>query len=110
MTHKIKQFSIADARTFDGDPFDVADRAVRQAAAVAVILVEALDGAKLMARNAEMERQLQATGECSAEAWQEGPQGRRFATIQQNAEDAVKALTVLAQAAGYNPKHPPKAS
>lgn len=63
-----------------------------------------------MARNAELERQLQATGECSCEAWEarEHPQAKRFAALLSEAEASAKALEILSRAAGYNPRKPPK--
>lgn len=104
MTHQT--FVVADPREFDGDPFDVAERAVLQAGAVARVLKQALDGARLMARNAEMERQLMGGGDPDPLAFEQGAQGKRLRLLQEQAGAAEKQLTVLARAAGYNPKRP----
>ena len=49
-------FVLADPRRMDGTPYQVAERAIRQVAAAAIRLSEALDAADVMARNAELER------------------------------------------------------
>lgn len=109
MTHQPKTFTIADPRTFDGDPFEVAERACLQSAAVAGILADSLDGTRLMVRNAELERQLLTEGECDAPGFDEAPQGRRLNALIEEAKAAQKRLETLAKAAAYNPKNPPRA-
>lgn len=109
MTHQPKQFTIADPRTFDGDPFEVAERATLQSAAVAGILRDSLDGTRIMVRNAELERQLLAGVDCDAPGFDTSPQGRKLARLLDEAEAAVKTLETLAKAAAYNPRNPPKA-
>lgn len=105
-TFTTKSFTIADPRTFDGDPFEVAERATRQAEAIAKLLIVAIDGARLMARNAQMERDLMATGECDAPAFDSSAEGVRYDQVRESAEHAAKNLRVLAVAAGFNPKRP----
>lgn len=109
MTHQPKTFTITDPRTFDGDPFEVAERAALQSAAVAGILHECLEGAWIMVRNAELERQLLTDGDCDAPGFDDTPQGRRLVNLRTQAQDAQKALETLAKAAAYNPKNPPRA-
>lgn len=109
MTQQTKTFTIADPRTFDGDPFEVAERAVLQSAAVAGILHESLGGTRIMVRNAELERQLLIDGECDAPGFDEAVQGRKLNGLIETAEAAVKTLETLAKAAAYNPKNPPRA-
>lgn len=109
MTHQPKTFTIADPRTFDGDPFEVAERACQQSAAVAGILADSLDGTRIMVRNAELERQLLTDGECDAVGFDDSPQGRRLNALLEQAKAAQKALETLAKAASYNPKNPPRA-
>jgi hypothetical protein len=106
LIQRTQQFTVADPRTFDGDPYEVAERAVRQAAAVAAILKQAIDSAYLMARNAQMERDLVASGECDAYAYDESAEGRRFATIKAEVENVESRLKPLTRAVGYNPKQP----
>lgn len=100
MTH----FTVVDPGTFDGDPFEVAERAVRQAGAVAEVLVQTLEGTLIMARNAELERQLIANDECSVLAWENSAQARKLDAALEDAERVVKDCKLLAQAAGFNPK------
>lgn len=106
MPDRTQTFVIADPRHMDGDPFDVAERATKQAAAVARVLVQAATGAFVMARNAEMERQIMAGDDPDAVGFEETAQGRRFAAVKKAAEDAEQSLTLLAVAAGFNPKRP----
>ncbi len=109
MTNPTQQFTVADPTTFDGDPFEVAERALRQASAVAGILEGMLSGARSMARNAEMERQLLATGECDAAAFEDSAQARKFDQVTNDAAAIKARLSALAMAAGYNPRKPVEA-
>lgn len=104
MTTIAQKFVVTDPRTFDGDPYEVAHRAVRQAEAVAAILLSCIDGARLMARNAQLERELALTGSCDAPAYDESAEGRRFATIREAIEECERKLKPLAVAVSYNPK------
>lgn len=92
----------------DGDPYEVAGRSVRQAEAVAVILLRCIELASVQARNAEMERAFASDDEPQAGAWDTSPQGRRFSAAHGAVEKVRQALDGLAKAAGYNPKKPPK--
>lgn len=106
MTHQTQTFSIADPRTFDGDPFEVADRAVAQAEGLAKLLERAIEDARVMARNAEMERELMRNDEPAPIRWEDGPHGKRFENIRDRAQASVRELGVLRKAAGFNPKRP----
>lgn len=106
MTHQTQTFAIADPRDFDGDPYEVAERATLQAAGMARLLAKTLRGARLMARNAELERQLALTDECDAAAFEGGAEAKRYDALIANAEASEKALTVLSKAARFNPKAP----
>jgi len=108
LTNKTQQFTITDARTFDGNPYEVATRSIEQVAALARLYRNDLDVVFLMVRNAELERQLATTGDCDATGFPESPQGRKLAKLQADADDALKALDILVRAAGYDPKNPPK--
>lgn len=108
MTHEAKTVVIVDPRTFDGDPFDVADRACQQASGLVQHLRTALEGARLMARNAELERQLQAGVDLDPVGWENGPQGERFQRSLDELSDVEHSVNVLRRAAMYNPKNPPK--
>lgn len=105
MNSDTKTFTVADPRTFDGDPYEVAARAVAQAEAVARILVHCTETASIMARNAQLERNLIETPhDARAPEWDESPQGKRFVELAKTAETIQKNLKVLGKAAAFNPK------
>ncbi len=110
-THPTKHVvTVIDPRDFDGDPYQVAERAVAQAKAVARILTDNLDAVNKMARNAELERLL-AAGEWDsdelrdkAHGWDESPQGRQFVAINDELSSIIQRLERLEKAVAYNPK------
>lgn len=102
-------FTVADPRTFDGDPYEVAERAVRQCYAVALLLGAMLEPANKMARNAEMERAFAHHEQPQGSQWPQTPQGLRFQRVGRDLEAVQEALKGLTVAAGYNPRRPPKA-
>lgn len=106
MIRPTQSFVIADPRTFDGNPYEVAQRAAEQAAALARLLAYATEVARLMARNAQLERELVATGSCDAPAYDRSVEGQRFVRVKYAALEAEKNLKVLALAAGFDPKRP----
>lgn len=108
MSQETKLIAVADPRTFDGDPFEVAARASQQAESLAKLLAHTIEGATLMARNAEMERNLQAGDEPGAAGWDGSAQGKKFARAVLQARDLELTLRALSIAAGYNPRKPPK--
>jgi hypothetical protein len=108
MPKEPKTFTVADPATFDGDPFEVAQRAMEQARAVAGIFRFALEGALPMLRSAEMERQIYATGEADAEAFDTHAQARMIGAMVQDCAEVERMCGLLAKAAGFNPRHPPK--
>lgn len=59
-----------------------------------------------MARNAQLERDLIATGECDAAAYDESAENRRFEAIAQRLANVERDLGVLVKVAGFNPKAP----
>ena len=101
-------FQVADPRRFDGDPYEVAERACRQAAGIAAVLDKVLDATEKMARNAEMERAFANHEEPQGSNWPNTAQGRRFARLREEARGAHRMLLALATASGYNPRRPPK--
>jgi hypothetical protein len=111
MTQNDKTFTIVDPRTFDGDPYDVAARAVLQAEAVTRIAAGCVEQAATMARNAQLERNLYTTkGEdAKASEWEDSAQSRQFSKVHIAIKGAQRALIQLSKAAAYDPKNPPKA-
>lgn len=104
-----KHLTILDPRTFDGDPFTVAQRAAEQVAALVDLSIEQAKTAKIMHRNSWMEAELQIGRELTPEGWESTPYARKWEdTIEELAALRAKIRT-LAAAAGYDPKNPPKA-
>lgn len=105
MTHITKQFVVADPRTFDGNCFEVADRAIAQTEALVALAAETAGDARIMARNSELERQ----PEPDAIAWDTTAEARRWDNVAQLLTAVLTDLKVLRRVASYNPKHPPRA-
>lgn len=105
-----QHFSVTDPRRFDGDPYDVARRACEQAKAVARILAECVNSASVMARNAQLERNLyESKGEdAGAKDWEDSPQARSFGRLHKEIKGYERTLASLSAAASYNPRNPPK--
>lgn len=104
MPKEPKSFVVTDPREFDGDPYDVANRATSQAEALLNLTIEAVDDAYVMARNAEMERQ---NGDGAVE-WPESAAGRRWQSVMDRLPEILLDLAVLRRVAAFNPKRPPK--
>lgn len=104
------EITITDPREFEGDPYQVAESAIRQATALLDIASTQLDKVDLMVRNAALQREIDlgnATPEHLrevAQGWPESPQGSKLRIAQQELRDAGKHLSILARAAAYNPK------
>ena len=103
-----KHFVVSDPATFDGNPYEVAERAMKQSGAVASVLDWTLDVAHNMLRSAEMERQIHETGHADAGAWDESAQARLLAKLREEAQKIEKMCATLEKAASFDPKHPPK--
>lgn len=104
MTQQTKQFAVADPRSFDGDPYEVAERAFTQAEGIARILEQAIADARVMARNAEMSRQLETSGQADAAAFEDTVLARQIDAAKSSAAKVTKSLGVLGRAAAFNPK------
>lgn len=104
MPKEPKSFVVTDPREFDGDPFEVADRAAAQAESLLTLTSEAVDDAYVMARNAEMERQ----GGDGASEWPESAAGKRWQSVIDRLPEIRLDLSVLRRVAAFNPKRPPK--
>jgi hypothetical protein len=101
-----KSFVVQDPREFDGDPYQVAERAIRQLRGVLEVAETLVDPTNLMLRNAELERQLALGNKLvnPAAEWPESPQGRAFAKIADEVTLCRARLQSLEKAAAYNPK------
>lgn len=105
-----KSFTITDPRTFDGDPYTVAQRAAEQAAALTKFAAEQTALAHVMARNAWMETELGEGRTLTPEGWENTPYRNRWADAEADLRTTTGTLITLGRAAGYDPKHPPKES
>lgn len=104
-----KTLTILDPRTFDGDPFTVAQRAASQVQALVNLALEQAAVAEIMHRNSWMEAILQDGGELTPEGWDNSPFARKWANVGASLASVHGSVAALADAAGYDPKHPPKA-
>lgn len=101
-----RNFTIQDPRSFDGDPYQVAERAIQQLNAVVALALDLYEPSMLMVRNADLERTL-ANGEkltSVATDWPESPQGSQLARAKSDLEATHKRLRALERAAAYNPR------
>lgn len=103
-----KHFVVADPATFDGNPYEVADRALAQASAVADVLTDALEQTYPMLRSADFERQIALNGNCDDDEFENSGLAKRFKSLHATLADAKRTLAVLRKAASFDPKHPPK--
>ncbi len=97
-------FTVADPGEMDGDEFEVAQRSCEQAAAVARVLASCIEGAAVMARNAELSRQIVLSGKPDPVAWEATAQCRMLTAGGVLAEEAERRLERVAAAAGFNPR------
>lgn len=101
-------FILADPRRMDGTPYQVAERAIRQVAAAARRLADAIEAADVMARNAELERTTALDPEADlkpvAMNWPTSAQGAKLRTAQRTLEDVSDVLASVAVAASWDPK------
>lgn len=98
-----REFTITDPRNFDGNPMQVAGRAMRQAEGITEILVKYMDAAERMALNAELERQQILGLGMDAPGWPDSPQGRLVKAVRDDLEKSRKNLQRLAKIAGTDP-------
>jgi hypothetical protein len=100
--------TFTDPRTFDGNPYDVAERAIAQCEGILELYAQALTAAFLMARNADMERNLALRLPPAGSSYWKGPQGRQFEKLTTHGEESLRILGALKTAVAYDPKHPPR--
>lgn len=106
MTQTEQRFVVADPRTFEGDPFEVAERSFAQSEAIAGILKKSIADARVMARNAEMTRQLDKTGETDAADFEDMVLAKQIDAMRAAVEKVEKSLKLLGKAASFDPKKP----
>ena len=104
MTQLTQKFAIADPKTFEGDPYEVAERAAKQAAAVVKLARQTTEAARVMIRNADLERQLALTGECDVQEFEESALAQIVDQIVTDTTEAERKLMRVAQSVSFNPK------
>lgn len=109
MTHQTHTLAVSDPREFDGNPYEVAERAIRQLQGLAKLIELSLPATDKMARNAQMERDIALDLPADAASWPQSPQARLLARIAEQNADHVRVLEQLAKAVAFDPKHPPTA-
>ena len=99
-------FTVQDPREFDGDPYQVAERAIQQLRGVLLQAETLIDATTLMVRNADLERTLSLGNDLGdvAKDWPQSPQGRTLAEVHETLESIQKKLKLLQAAAAWNPK------
>lgn len=109
MNFRPTTITISDPRQFDGDPYQVAERAIQQLQALLEATEAMIDPTNLMLRNAELERQM-ALGvqgdelREKAQAWPENVQAKRLADLFNTLESQRVRLEYTRKAAKYDPK------
>lgn len=102
----VRNITIQDPREFDGDPYQVASRAIQQMSGLVAVTLEVWEPTNLMARNAELERQLALGNNLvnPAAEWPESPQGSRLRYAHEELHKVLLTLRTLERAVAYNPK------
>lgn len=108
MPHQPTTFVVTDPREFDGDPYEVAERATLQAEALLNLTIQAVEDAEVMARNADLEQQMDLGGQPDASLWADSAAGKRWKAVSERLTGVVPDLGVLRRFAAFNPKRPPK--
>lgn len=104
MTQEPKIIAVVDPRTFEGDPYEVAERAVAQLKGLLGVVEEAVEPVKLMVRNAELERQLAREEAPDAVGWDETTEGRRWQAVEDKILGLRNELSILKRVAAFNPR------
>jgi hypothetical protein len=105
MTHSPRHLVITDPRTFDGSPYEVAERAVAQTAGLLTVVLDTMPLTEKMVVNADMSRQI-AIGEDPDPA--ASALRRRLQQAHLKLADAARDLEIIRRAAGYDPRNPPR--
>lgn len=108
MTAEHETLTYTDPRFIDGDPFEVADKALAQVEDIAKLLERAAGDAFVMARNAEQERMLYAAPDKVPVIDRPTAVLSRISTFCSRAADTVREIEPVRRAARFNPRHPPK--
>jgi hypothetical protein len=103
MTHTPRHFTVTDPRTFDGTPYEVAERAVAQTLGLVNVVLDTMPATEKMVLNAELSRQLALGDEPDPHA---SALRRKLHAVQFKTADVARELEIIRRAAGYDPKNP----
>ena len=104
MSINVLNIKVADPREFEGDPYEVAERAVAQLSGLADVLRTHLDTVEMLVLNAYMERQNDTKNPIDAAAWYDTAEYRNWQNVIAAADTLEHKLQAAQGAAAYNPK------
>lgn len=99
-----RRFTVVDPRTAEGNPYEVAERSLQQILGIVKILEDSLKPARLMARNAALERQIDLDQRLDADGWPDTAEGRRWQKIEDTIAVLKADIALLTRVASFNPK------
>lgn len=101
-------FTYTDPRLFDGNPYEVAEKATNQALSALRLAGRAMADAKVLVRNSYLQRQIDTSEDGGISTpFDKSGEGRAWESLLANRRDIERRLPNLAKAAGYDPAHPP---
>lgn len=103
MNKSINTFTVVDARTLDGNPYEVAEAAAVQASALLELSLEYVDIARRMGRNAHDERELHFHGAIE-HVFEGNGVDRQFRVISENLQQAILKMQTLTRAVSADPR------
>jgi hypothetical protein len=95
---------IPDASEADGTPYEAAEVAVQAAIDALAAAQRVLKTACVLARNAELSRQIDLGGQPDVAAWEQTPAFRRLQDASDRTALSRGALAPVKQAAAFDPK------
>lgn len=102
-------FVVVEPESFEGTPYEVAERALQQVDALVCLASTTLVQSERMVLNAQLSRNLYETpDDARANEWDSSVQRRKLDAISAQLDEAHKQLSLLARAAGYDPQNPPR--
>lgn len=96
--------TIPDATEADGTPYEAAEAAVDAVLEALKATMGTLNAASVLARNAELSRQIDLGGQPDVEAWEETVPYRRLHEAFGRVAATRTALVPVRQAVGFDPK------
>lgn len=104
MPNPPRSFVLVDSRTLDGDCFEVAGKAAAQIESLLKLTQACVEPARILARNAQLERELMRGDDPDAFGWAESTEGKKWSELETALAAAVRQAGLLGQVAAFNPK------